>query len=137
MHPDHEELIIPSDFKHLPKVEKFIASFCKKAKLTEDQSDNMAIAVTELVNNGIIHAHKQDASKNVTIHVQYEEDRIIVSVQDEGEGFDPKDIANPTDPQNLWKQSGRGVFLVKNLIDEVEIESTPKGTKVTLTEYIP
>ncbi|MCB0294946.1 MAG: ATP-binding protein, partial [Calditrichaeota bacterium] len=78
-----------------------------------------------------------DPNKNVTIRVRYEEDRVIVSVIDQGPGFDPKGVANPTAPQNLWKQNGRGIFLVKNLIDEVEIIPTGEGTEVVLTEYIP
>ena len=132
-----DELVIPSDFNYLPMVEKFVSDLCKKARLSEDQSDNMAIAITELVNNGIIHANKHDPNKNVTIRVRYEEDRVIVSVIDQGPGFDPKGVANPTAPQNLWKQNGRGIFLVKNLIDEVEIIPTGEGTEVVLTEYIP
>ena len=130
-----DELIITSDFAHLERVEKFIYMLCKKAKLTDDQTDNMAIAITELVNNGIIHANKQDPNKNVTIQVEYRKDRVIVTIIDEGDGFNPEEIDNPTDPENLWKQNGRGVFLVKNLIDEVEIVSSSGGTKVILTEF--
>ncbi|HQU71034.1 MAG: ATP-binding protein [Calditrichaeota bacterium] len=131
-----EELIIPSDFKYLSVVEAFIVNLCKRAGLGEDQSDNMAIAITELVNNAIVHANKQDPHKLVTLGAYYHDNRVVVKIRDQGQGFDPNKIANPTDPQNLWKQSGRGVFLVRNLIDEVEIESSDQGTLVTLTEYI-
>ncbi len=132
-----DELTIASNFAHLDKVEKFIYKICKKAKLTEDQTDNMAIAITELVNNGIIHANKQDSKKTVTVQADYKDDRIIVSIIDQGEGFDPDEIDNPTDPENLLKQNGRGVFLVKNLIDEVEIFPSESGTKVVITEFLP
>jgi serine/threonine-protein kinase RsbW len=131
-----EELIITSDFANLPRVEKFTVGICKKAKLNEDQSDNMAIAITELVNNAIIHANKQNPEKKVTIRARYEKDRIVVCIIDEGEGFNPEQVANPTDPKNLWKQNGRGLFLVRNLIDEVEIHSSSSGTEIILTEYI-
>lgn len=132
---NREELVISSEFANLPAVEEFTLSFCKKAHLAEDQCDNMAIAVTELVNNAIIHANKHDPNKFVIIRVRYEPNCVVVSVIDEGRGFDPDLIANPTDPQNLWKQNGRGIFLVRNLIDEVKIHSSPKGTEVVLTEY--
>ncbi len=132
-----DQLVIPSDQSYLPKVEKFVMRFCKKANLSEDQSDNMAIAITELVNNGIIHANKFSPGKKVTIKVVYYADRVTVSVIDQGSGFDPAEIGNPTDPANLWRQNGRGIFLVKNLIDEVEINPTAEGTTVVLTEYIP
>jgi serine/threonine-protein kinase RsbW len=133
---NREELIISSDFANLPKVEQFTVALCKKAHLDNDQSDNMAIAITELVNNAIIHAHKQDPTKKVVVRVRYEKDRVVVAIIDEGPGFDPREVANPTDPQNLWKQNGRGIFLVRNLIDSVVINSSPKGTEVVLTEYV-
>jgi serine/threonine-protein kinase RsbW len=133
---NQEALVIPSDFANLPKVEQFIISLCKRAKLNDDQSDNMAIAITELVNNAIIHANKQNPEKNVTIRVFYKENCVVVAIIDEGPGFNPEQVANPTDPQNLWKQNGRGLFLVRNLIDEVEINPSPEGTEIILKEYI-
>lgn len=132
---DQDQLIIASDFDNLPVVETFIQHLCKRATLDDDQSDNMAIAITELVNNAIIHGNQQDATKTVTIVAHYHDDRVEIAISDQGGGFDPTQIANPTDPQNLWKQSGRGVFLVKNLIDQVEIQSDNGGTTVTLTEF--
>ncbi len=113
-----------------------MANMCKCARLDTDQTDNMAIAVTELVNNAIMHGNKQDPQKMVRILAVYQTDRVVVTIEDEGEGFDPEEIDNPTDPQNLWKQNGRGVFLVKNLIDEVEIVSSSQGAKVVLTEFL-
>lgn len=133
---NQERLVISSDFANLPKVEQFTVALCKRAKLNDDQSDNMAIAITELVNNAIIHANKQNPEKNVTIRVRYKENCVVVSIIDEGPGFNPQQVANPTDPQNLWKQNGRGLFLVRNLIDEVEINPSPEGTEIILKEYI-
>lgn len=128
-------MVIPSDQSYLPKVEKFVMSVCKRAMCTRDQTDNIAIAVTELVNNSIIHGNKFSPNKTVTIEAVLYEDRLTLSVTDQGKGFDPRKLANPTDPENLWKQGGRGIFLVKNLIDEVEIYPTVAGTTVKLTEY--
>lgn len=135
-HLDPDELVIASDTANLPAVEEFTVNLCKKAGLTEDQSDNMAIAITELVNNAILHGNKQDPNKKVTIRANYEPKCVKVAVIDEGDGFDPTQLANPTDPQNLWKQNGRGVFLVRNLIDEVEIMPSDTGTVVLLTEFL-
>ncbi len=131
-----EHLVIPSDQRHLPDVEKFVKKVSKKAGLSGDQSDNLAIAVTELVNNGIIHANKFSPEKVVTLEVLFLDNCIKFSVIDQGSGFDPEAIENPIDPENLWKLGGRGIFLVKNLIDEVEIHPTANGTTVILTEYI-
>ena len=59
------------------------------AGFNEDQSDNMAIALTELVNNAILHGNKQDPEKKVTLKVKYHKDHVLVSIRDEGGGFDP------------------------------------------------
>ncbi|RMI24932.1 MAG: ATP-binding protein [Calditrichaeota bacterium] len=136
MSPAPDELIITSDFANLPRVEQFVARVSRKAGLTEDQSDNMAIAVTELVNNAIIHGNKEDPSKHVIIRARYLVDRVVVSVIDEGEGFDPTELPDPTDPANLWRENGRGLFLVRQFIDEVEIHSSSQGTEIVLTEYL-
>ncbi|NOX37095.1 MAG: ATP-binding protein [Calditrichaeota bacterium] len=127
-----DQLVISSDFSNLSKVEKFSQRISKKARLTEDQGDNLAIALTELVNNAIIHGNKSDPSKQVAIFVQYKPDRVEVSVLDEGEGFDPATLQNPTDPENLWKENGRGIFLVQHLIDDLIFEQTPQGLLVTM-----
>jgi serine/threonine-protein kinase RsbW len=128
-----EQLIIPSDQTYLPKVEKFLTSLSKRANLTEDQSDNLAIAVTELVNNGIIHANQFDTKKTVTITAKLSKKKLIVSVTDQGGGFEPLTLADPTTPQNISKFSGRGIYIVKELIKDVTFHPTPQGTTVTLT----
>lgn len=130
-----ETLKIPSDLRHIEKVEKFSQKICKKMGLSEEQSDNMAIALTELAVNAMVHGNKEDPQKKVTIQADFEEDRLRVSITDEGGGFDPGDIPNPTNPQNLWKEHGRGIFLVQNLIDEVSFSPTPEGMRITLIEY--
>jgi serine/threonine-protein kinase RsbW len=133
-HPNlTEQLIIPSDQAFLPKVEQFLMSIAKRANLTEDQSDNLAIAVTELVNNGIIHANQFDTQKTVTITAKYGKKKLTVSVADQGSGFEPQEVADPTDPQNIGKFSGRGIYIVKELIKDVAFHPTPQGTTVTLT----
>ncbi len=130
--PYDDVLVISSNFANLVRVEKFSRRISRKARLTEDQGENLAIALTELVNNAIIHGNKSDPRKQVGIYVQYKPDRVEVSVLDEGEGFDPTTLENPTDPENLWKENGRGIFLVQHLIDELLFEQTPQGLMVTM-----
>lgn len=131
-----QELIISSDLDNLKKVEKFNQKICDQVGLSDEQSDNMAIAITELAINSIMHGNKEDKKKKVTFHAVLKDDRIEVSILDEGGGFDPQELPNPTNPQNIWKEHGRGIFLVQHLIDEVNFEKTPRGMKITLTEYI-
>ncbi len=132
---DREFLIISSDLKELKKIEEFSHHISRKATLTEEQSDNMAIVLTELVHNAIVHGNKMISDKKVIVKADYYPDRVQVSIKDEGAGFDPSAISNPTNPENLWKESGRGIFLVKNLIDDVQFYPTRRGMKIIITEY--
>jgi serine/threonine-protein kinase RsbW len=133
---DQEELIIPSDLDQLHKIEKLSQRISHKAGLKTDKSENLAIVLTELVNNAILHGNKKNPQKNVTIRIIYYTDRIQVSVKDEGNGFDPRQLKDPRDPQNIWKENGRGIFLVKHLIDDVQFHSTPDGMEIIVTVYI-
>lgn len=131
-----QELIIYSDLDNLKKVEKFSFKICQLCGFESEQCDNMAIALTELAINAIMHGNKEDKRKKVTFHADLKDDRLEVSILDEGSGFDPEKLPNPTNPQNIWKEHGRGIFLVQNLIDKVDFQITSKGMKITLTEYL-
>ncbi len=133
--PDDLILIITSDLNELHKVEDFAQIVSKKASLSEEQSDNMAIVLTELANNAIVHGNKRIPSKKVYLKAVFQADKVEVSVKDEGNGFDPAGLSDPTDPENIWKENGRGVFLVKNLVDEVKFISSPGGMEVVIIQY--
>lgn len=126
--PEMTTVTIPSKLKELNKVELLSEKIAKKISLSEDQQDNLAIAVTEAVGNAIVHGNKKDPEKKVTVTFRLEDDRIEVTVQDEGEGFDPDELANPLDPNNIMKESGRGIFILKSLMDDVSFSFSPQGT---------
>ena len=130
-----ETLIIPSSQSQLFKVEKLLTRISKKANLTEEKADNIAIVVTELVNNAIIHGNKNNPEKKVIVKVAYYTDRVEISVKDEGIGFDPTRLKDPTDPANIWRENGRGIFLVKNLTDRVEFYPTSCGMEIRIIEF--
>jgi serine/threonine-protein kinase RsbW len=123
---------IPSDPEYIQRVEKKTERIAKRAGLSVNAIDNLAIAVTEVVANSIVHGNKRDSSKKVTIEFVLDEENIMVLISDEGTGFDPGDIKNPTEPENILKESGRGVFIVKSLMDDVRFRFSDKGTVTTL-----
>ncbi len=132
----HQEiLIIKSSLTQLKKVENFCMKIAKEARFTEDESYTVAIVLTELVNNAIIHGNKQDPEKNVTIHADIFGDRVRISVRDEGEGFYVEKLDNPTKPENIWKDSGRGIFIARNLVNNIEFANTSSGMEVIFTQY--
>ncbi|MGB0368398.1 MAG: ATP-binding protein [Flavobacteriales bacterium] len=110
--------------------EKLVDDVCKKFSVDEDFYGNILIAVTEAVNNAINHGNRQNPEKKVQLDFVERADRLSFSVQDEGEGFDHNALPDPTDPENLEKISGRGVFLMKHLADEVEFSEN--GTRVEM-----
>lgn len=110
-----EKITLASDQKVLSKVETCCQDFANKTGITEETVDSILIALTELVNNAIIHGNKNDPKKNITIELNKQDDTFTIKVMDEGQGFDEKSISDPTSEENLYKTSGRGVFIVKHI----------------------
>ena len=123
---------VESDPNNLITVEEFVNYFAKDLGLNDDQLSVLLLAVTEATTNAIIHANKCDLSKLVTIRAHIEDSKLIVKVKDEGKGFDPSTVPDPTQPENLLKDSGRGVYLMKVYMDEVRYNMTPTGTETIL-----
>lgn len=126
------QLEIESDPNNLITVEEFVNYFAKDLGLSDEQLSVLLLAVTEATTNAIIHANKCDKKKLVTIHAHIEDSKLIVKVKDEGKGFDPAKLPNPTEPENLLKDSGRGVFLMKVYMSEVKYNYTPTGMETIL-----
>lgn len=124
-----EELSIPSNFESMPEVETLIDSVCFKMSVGESFG-NVLIAVTEAVNNAILHGNKNNDSAQIFIKSAENSDSFCFSIEDEGMGFDYTTLPDPTAPENIEKENGRGIFLMKNLADEVEFENN--GKRVTI-----
>jgi serine/threonine-protein kinase RsbW len=127
----HQTLKISSNTQSLRLVERLIEDVCQIYNVNEDCYGNMLIAVTEAVNNAIHHGNQDDPEKFVRIGFESDENQLTFSVTDEGPGFDYQNLPDPTDPENLDKVSGRGVFLMTNLTDSIKFEQN--GRKVLLT----
>src|SRR4051812_37619805 len=126
----YQTLKINSNTQSLRLVERLIEDVCQVYGVNEDSYGNMLIAVTEAVNNAIHHGNQDDPDKFVRIGFESEDKKLIFSVTDEGKGFDYSNLPDPTDPANLDKISGRGVFLMQNLTDSIKFEQ--EGKKVLL-----
>ena len=125
-------LEIESDPNNLITVEEFVNYFAIELGLKEDKLPGLLLSVTEATTNAIIHANKSDKEKKVKITVNVEEKKLIICIKDEGSGFDPQNVPDPTAPENLLKDSGRGLYLMKVYMDEVKYKVTPEGTETIL-----
>ena len=125
---------IPSLPENIRIVESFIDNVKEKYSLNDDVYGNVMIAVTESVTNAIAHGNKGEKSKAVSLTMHLDESSLKFTVLDQGEGFDFHDLPDPTSPENLDKPGGRGIFLMKNLCDEVNF--TTKGNSVELIFYL-
>jgi serine/threonine-protein kinase RsbW len=133
-HMDNIRIQIPSISENIRIIESFIDNAKEKFNLDDDIYGNIMIAVTESVNNAIIHGNKGDRNKNVTISLSLNDNVIKFMVEDQGMGFDYHNLPDPTSPENLDKPSGRGIFLMKHLSDEVSFLNN--GRIVELSFYM-
>lgn len=128
---ESQTLNFKSTNENLVVAEKLIDDVCQKYNVDEDNYGNILIAVTEAVNNAINHGNKQDTSKMVYMEVTYLSDRSLkFKVTDEGEGFDYASLPDPTDPENIEKISGRGVFLMQSLSDQIDFSADGKSVEM-------
>ena len=124
-------MIIKSIPENLRQVEKFVDELSEELKLSDEIYGNILIATLEAANNAIIHGNKKQADLDVEIAMEQFPDKILVSVKDQGPGFNPKSIPDPTAPENIEKANGRGVFLMERLSDDIEF--LDNGTLVKLS----
>lgn len=127
-------LTISSSLDEITQVDSFLERAFTQISVNEDQQNDILLAATEGVTNAILHGNSEDEDKSVTISVDGTSEQMAISIEDEGPGFDPKNVPDPTDDSNLLKTGGRGVFLMKEYADEVSYNS--KGNRVTITFHL-
>jgi serine/threonine-protein kinase RsbW len=125
-----EEIRFNADINNLSVAEGLIDRVCESEGIEADAYGNVFIAVTEAVNNAIIHGSK--LNKELIVEVKVERDKAVISftITDTGDGFDFNNLEDPTDPKNIEKPNGRGIFLMKNLADSVEYFGNGNSVKL-------
>lgn len=126
-----KKIRIGSRLTNLAIVENAIDSITSDAGISKENYGKILVSVMEAVNNAIIHGNKSDSGKFVEIELILNKDSLVVIVQDEGKGFKHKEVPDPTDTENIRKTSGRGVFLMRKLADDLEFNSSGNCVKMT------
>jgi serine/threonine-protein kinase RsbW len=104
---------------------------CRSVGLDDDSLHWVGVAIRESVINAIKHGNRHDAAKHVFVEFEASTTDLVpelsISVRDQGEGFEPEEVADPLAPENLLKSSGRGIFLIRNFMDDVKLQKVPEG----------
>ena len=119
-----------SAFEMLDFVQVVSDHLARRVGLDDDAMHWVSVAIRESVINAIKHGNRNDASKRVFVEFgtsMGDVPELSIRVRDQGEGFDPELVANPLDPENLLKSSGRGIFLIRNFMDDVQLRRAPEG----------
>ena len=116
---DNVAVELTSQPESLTIVENMIHEARNKYNISEDIFGNMLVAITEAVTNAIYHGNKSDPKKKVNIKYTGDHHNLCWTISDEGDGFDFYNLPDPTAPENLEKECGRGIFLMKHLTDQL------------------
>lgn len=131
--PDAKKLVLESKFEEMERLEPFIDELKQWAGLDDEDSSRIMLTLSEAVNNAIVHGNKENPDKKVTVISSFDPDSktLTISVEDEGEGFNPKSIPDPLKEENLLNEGGRGVYLIEQYADDLQFSKS--GTKATIT----
>ena len=130
-----------SAFEMLDFVQVVSDHMARDVGLDEDSLHWVSVAIRESVINAIKHGNRNDSSKRVFVEFETattDVPELAIRVRDQGEGFDPETVANPLDPENLLKSSGRGIFLIRNFMEDVELRRAPEGgMEIRMVKRVP
>lgn len=128
---------VGSRFENIDLIQIVVDDALGRLGLDEDGRHWVGIAVREAVANAIKHGNRQDPDKAVEVAMVVENGQAVIEIADVGEGFEPEEVANPLEPENLLKPNGRGIFYMKSFMDDVEYRFRPEGgTVLTLRKRI-
>jgi serine/threonine-protein kinase RsbW len=131
----HEALTLPSTLSTVEVVEAKATEYAQKAGFDEDTGSQIAMVSREAAVNAVLHGNKKDPAKQVRATFDLTSEDLTIKVADEGEGFDPSTIPDPLSPEWLLKPSGRGVFLMRAIMDEVNFRQLSPGAEITLVKH--
>lgn len=121
------ELSLPSRIETVAAAAAAVAEFVGRFGVSDDAAYGIDMAVREAVTNAVLHGNRQDENKTVEIVLKSLPDAVEISVHDQGHGFNPEDVPDPTATENLLKTSGRGIFFMRTFMDEVYWLIRPEG----------
>jgi serine/threonine-protein kinase RsbW len=135
--PEAVERMLDSTLDSVDSAEELAVGMAQRAGMDEDDLMKVGVAIRESVVNAVVHGNRYNSNKKVRFSVSSDGQRFMVQVGDEGEGFDFNSIPDPLAPENLMRTSGRGIFLIRSFMDDVQLRRLESGgTEVTLVKNL-
>ena len=134
--PQRVSYRMESTLDSVNKAEEMADQAASHAGFDEDTRGGISMAVREGMINAVLHGNAYDPGKRINLTFEQTGPELIVTIADEGKGFIPEEVPNPLDPENLLKQSGRGIFLMRTFMDEVRFRKLNSGTEITLIKRL-
>ena len=127
---------LSSTMDSVAEVEAAAEKLAIEAGLDEDESFKVAMALREAAVNAVLHGNEYDSSKKIHVSMQNNGSSLVFTVADEGKGLDPDSLPDPLAPENLLRGTGRGIFLIRSFMDEVNFRQLQPGTEMTLIKHL-
>ncbi|HTG87703.1 MAG TPA: ATP-binding protein [Pyrinomonadaceae bacterium] len=121
------ELSLPSRIDTVATAAAAVAEFLSREGISDDAAFGIDMAVREAVTNAVLHGNNEDENKTVAVTIKSSPDAVEISVHDQGPGFNPEEVPDPTADENILKASGRGIFFMRSFMDEVNWLIRPEG----------
>lgn len=121
------ELRFASRIEAVAEAAAAVSEFMNRVGISEDVAFGIDMAVREAVTNAVLHGNKLDSAKIAEVDLKKSSEGLEINVRDQGQGFNPNDVADPTKEENILKTSGRGIFFMRNFMDEVDWTVNPGG----------
>lgn len=134
--PGRLSLKLKSTMESVTEVEAAADKLAADAGLDEDQRFHIAMAVREATVNAVLHGNEYDPARLIAVGLENTGRSLVFTIADQGGGFDPEAIPDPLAPENLLRGTGRGIFLIRSLMDEVHFRQLHPGTELTLVKYL-
>jgi serine/threonine-protein kinase RsbW len=127
---------LDSTLETVNNAEATASNLATEAGFAEDEVMRIAMAVREAAINAVLHGNAYDPAKKVLLQFERTSGSLVITIKDQGKGIDLQSIPDPLAPENLLKTSGRGIFLIRSFMDEVEINPSSAGTEIKLIKHV-
>ena len=134
--PGRRSFRLSSTMESVGEVEAAADKLAAEAGLDEDERFHVTMAVREAAVNAVLHGNEYDPAREIAVGLENTGKALVITIADEGKGFTPESVPDPLAEENLLRGTGRGIFLIRSLMDEVHFRQLHPGTELTLVKHL-